>query len=61
MKTVKFAKSWRWPLSETSYEEYLAGAELPVSEDRAAAASKAGVLADDPAEAPPQQKKRGAV
>lgn len=51
MQTVSFAKTWRWPLTETSYEEYPAGSKVDVSNDRAEAASKAGVLDGEPVEA----------
>lgn len=54
MKTVKFAKRWRWPLTATSYEAYSPGDEVTVSNDRAEAAQKAGVLDGEPVDAPEQ-------
>lgn len=55
MKDVKFAKRWRWPLSDAAYEQYQPGDALTISDDRAAAAEKAGVLDGAPAE--PQAEK----
>jgi hypothetical protein len=52
VKTIKFAKRWRWPLTATSYEAYSAGDEVTVSNDRAEAAQKAGVLDGEPVDAP---------
>lgn len=52
MKTVQFAKTWRWPLSETAYEEYPAGSNVVVSDDRAEAAFKADALKGEPVDAP---------
>lgn len=52
MKKVKFSKRWRWPLTATSYEAYSPGDEVTVSNDRAEAAQKAGVLDGEPEDAP---------
>lgn len=52
MKSVHFEKRWRWPTSETSYEEYAAGSTPTISDGRAAAAEKAGVLKSAPVDAP---------
>ncbi len=55
MKQVHFAKVWRWPLTETSYEEYPAGADVVVSDDRAAKAQADGVLKGEPTDAPAEK------
>lgn len=52
MKQVHFEKVWRWPLSEASYEEYPAGTEAIVSDERAAKAQADGVLKGEPKDAP---------
>lgn len=61
MKTVHFDKRWRWPISDTSYEEYVAGSSPTISDDRAAAAEKAGVLKSSPVDAPDGDKKPAKV
>lgn len=48
MTKHRFAKRFRFPLSDTSYEEYPAGAEAELDGDRLKAARAAKVL-DEPA------------
>lgn len=52
MKTVKFSKRFRHPLSPNSYVEYPAGFSGEISDERARAAKKARALRGDPVEAP---------
>lgn len=52
MKSVKFGKRFRFPLSPTSYVEYPAGFAGEISEERARAAKKARVLRGEPVAAP---------
>ncbi|QBX37225.1 hypothetical protein E4M02_02575 [Brevundimonas sp. S30B] len=59
MKPVEFAKAWRWPTSATSYEEYPAGFSGEISNDRAVAADRAGVLKAEP-KAPASGKSKAA-
>ena len=56
MTKHRFAKRFRYPTSETSYEEYPAGAEAELSSDRLKAARAAKVLAEPDAEFDPKAK-----
>lgn len=51
MKNVTFAKTWREPLSPTSYREHTAGTSLVVSDAVAASAKADGVLKGEPTDA----------
>ena len=54
MKSVRFARRWRRRLNDSTVEEYPAGASAVVSNARADAAQRAGVLDGQPVDAPPQ-------
>lgn len=59
MKTIELAKRWRHRVNETTVEEYSAGAKVTVSNDRADAAKRAGVLKGDPVDASPEPSGEG--
>lgn len=50
MKTVKFARTWPDRIDDTTVEEWPAGWSGEISDERAARAEKAGVLAGQPAD-----------
>lgn len=52
MKVITFARRWRRRVDERTVEEYPKDSTATVSNERAAAAHKAGVLAGEPADAP---------
>ena len=57
MKSVKFAKRFRQPLSAATYQEWPAGTEDVVNNEIAAAAQAAGVLDGEPVDAPAEKPK----
>lgn len=52
MKSVKFAKAFRNPISDSSYQEWPAGVEDVVSDEIAKKAQDAGALDGEPVDAP---------
>jgi hypothetical protein len=52
MKIITFARRWRRRINAVTVEEYPAGSTATVSNERAAAAVKAGVLVDAPIDPP---------
>lgn len=51
MKTVRFARRWRFRVNGTTVEEYPAGSEVTISAARAKSAEREGVLDGAPIEA----------
>lgn len=52
MKSVRFARRWRRRVNDATVEEYPAGVSAVVSNSRAEAAQRAGVLDGQPVDAP---------
>jgi len=61
MKSVKFAKSFRHKLSDTSYQEWPAGCSDIVSDEIAKKALDEGALDGDPVDAPKSDTKEQSV